>query len=335
MNEILTLDPLQMSPYDETFPAKLLSQAFELRLKEANEVTDKVYKEIRKTHINEFSMLEPREEKMRLVVDASDAFMEDYKNGAVKLAYEKGNLVAQIKNNGKYGKKLPIKEEITKSGPNAMEVGNALQLKALQESIAEVSKQIQAIDESVKEVITGQQNDRLGLYYSGVSLYLEAMSIEDNDMKRELLAQSLKALTDSSFQLMLTLQSDVSYLKNKKYEKDKKNQHNLMNEKINNINQGFMAIHQASILKAGIYCQQGEMKALANVLQQYERFIKGTIVENANMLALCDINDDGTSEGTWKKREQLQFNVSKMVTQLRKPADVLYINSEGDNYESV
>lgn len=121
MNEILTLDPLQMSPYDETFPAKLLSQAFELRLKEANEVTDKVYKEIRKTHINEFSMLEPREEKMRLVVDASDAFMEDYKNGAVKLAYEKGNLVAQIKNNGKYGKKLPIKEEITKSGPNAID----------------------------------------------------------------------------------------------------------------------------------------------------------------------------------------------------------------------
>ena len=335
MNEILNLDPLEMSPYDETFPARLLSEAFELRLKEANEVTTEVYKEIRKSHASEFAMLEPGEEKMKLVVDASDAFMEDYKSGAVKLAYEKGNLVAQVKNNGRYGKKLPIKEEVATVGPSPMEIGNALQLKALQDAIADVSKQIKAIDESVKEVLTGQQNDRLGLYYSGVSLYLEAMSVEDSDFKRELLSQSLKALTDSTFQLMLTLQSDIEYLKRKGYLKDKRNQFNLMNEKVNNINQGFMAVHQASILKAGIYCQQGEMKAVANVLQQYEKFVKGTIVENAYMLSQCDINDNGTEEGTWRKREQLQLNVSKVVSQLRKPAEVLYINCEGDYYESV
>lgn len=55
---------------------------------------------------------------MRLVVDGTDDFIKDYQDGVIKLAKEKGHVVAQIKNDGKYGPKLPIKEETYLDGPN-------------------------------------------------------------------------------------------------------------------------------------------------------------------------------------------------------------------------
>lgn len=135
------------------------------------------------------------------------------------------------------------------------------------------------------------------------------MNVGDIELRKHLVAQSIKALTDASFQLTLSLQTDIRYLKRKEYDLDKKNKFNLINEKISNINQSFSAIHQASILKAGIYCQQGEMKAVANVLQEYSRFIQGTIAGNAYMLSQCDMNDNGKLDGIWRSRAELQLIV--------------------------
>ncbi len=330
MNDLLSNEILELSPYDDDFPTKLLSEAFNLRLEEANQITKKVYDEVKTSPIYSKIMKNSGEEKTRIVVDVSDNFIEDYKNGTIKLANEKGCLVAQVRENGRYGEKLPIKEEKYFNGMSSLDISNALQLKAIQDSIAEISQQIQAIDESVREVLTGQQNDRLGLYYSGVALYRESICVSDEDLKKQMIAQSIKTLTDSSFQLMLTLQSDIKYLKNKEYDANKKNKYNLIIDKMENINRSFSAIHQASILKAGIFCQQGELKAMASVLQEYSRFIEGTIVKNAYMLAQCDLNDTGKSDGVWNKRAQLQLNVSNIVKQLSTSEQVLYIESEGE-----
>ena len=209
---------------------------------------------------------------MRLVVDVSDDFIRDYQEGVVKLANEKGHMVAQIKQNGKYGSKIPIKEEYYTEGPNSLDMQNAIQLQAIQEALIAISDQIQIIDENVKEVLTGQQNDRLGLYYSGVALFIEAYNVKDEEFKKQLIAQSVKALSDSIFQMTLALQVDIAYLARKEYVRNKKSQYDLLCEKMNNINRGFMATHQASIMKAAIYCYQGEVEAMVTVLKEYERF---------------------------------------------------------------
>ncbi len=334
MDDLLSRKILELSPYDEDFPTKLLNEAFNLRIEEANQITKKVYEEIKVSPVYSELIGETGEEKIRLVVDVSDNFIKDYKDGTIKLANEKGCLVAQVRKNGRYGEKLPIKEENYFNGMTMLDISNALQLKAIQDSIAEISQQIQAIDESVREVLTGQQNDRLGLYYSGVALYKEAMSVSDAELRKHIIAQAIKTLTDSTFQLMLTLQSDIKYLKNKEYDANKKNKYNLIVEKMDNINRSFSAIHQASILKAGIFCQQGELRAMASVLQEYSRFIEGTIVRNSYMLAQCDLNDTGKADGIWNKRAQLQLNVSNVVKQLNESEQVLYIESEGKENES-
>ncbi|WP_273477435.1 hypothetical protein [Faecalicoccus acidiformans] len=324
-------DPL----YDDSYPMKLLEQAFEMQVEQAEKATNKLVSDILKSQEFDPHKLSEGKEKMRLVVDGSDDFIKDYQDGVIKLAKEKGHVVAQIKNNGKYGPKLPIKEETYLDGPNSLEIMNACQLKNIADSLQELSNQMLAIDENIKEVLRGQQNDRLGLYYSGVSLYLEANRVSDPAFKIGLISQSLKALSDANYQLVLTMQSDISYLKRKEYESDKRHKFNLMNEKINNINKAFSAIHQATLMKAAIYCQCGEINAMTSVFNEYALFIQNTVVSNAKLLTQCDMNDTGKIDGTWSSRSLLLNKVTGIVEQLNSPGNELYIGVGGKEDESV
>ena len=185
-------DPL----YDDSYPMKLLEQAFEMQVEQAEKATNKLVSDILKSQEFDPRKLSEGKEKMRLVVDGSDDFIKDYQDGVIKLAKEKGHVVAQIKNNGKYGPKLPIKEETYLDGPNSLEIMNACQLKNIADSLQELSNQMLAIDENIKEVLRGQQNDRLGLYYSGVSLYLEANRVSDPAFKIGLILKRIEYESD-------------------------------------------------------------------------------------------------------------------------------------------
>ncbi|MGM9941453.1 MAG: hypothetical protein ACI32N_05625 [Bulleidia sp.] len=335
MQEIEWLESMQLSYDDTSLPEKLLKEAFDYHIHESQLITEKVYRDVVK-HSDLILTPKEGEEKLRLTVDASDEMMQQYQDGAIKLANEKGHLVAQIKENGKYGRKLPIKEETYIDGSTSLEIQNALRLQEIQQSLEKISEQIQAIDMNVKEVLTGQQNDRLGLYYSGVAQFLEAYSIHDQTLQKQMIANALKTLTDSVFQLTLTLQTDILYLARKEYAQNKKYMFNLINEKIDNINQSFLAIHQATVMKSAIYCMQGEIKAMVSVLYEYEKFIEGTIVKNASMISSCDRSEQRKIAGTWKKRAALKLEVAEVVKQLQKPSDVLYIErKEGNSNESI
>ena len=51
------------------------------------------------------------------------------------------------------------------------------------------------------------------------------------------------------------------------------------------------------MLRAGIYCNEGELTAMSTVLKEYSYFIEGTVAKNANLLAQCDKTDTGTEKG--------------------------------------
>ena len=180
-------------------------------------------------------------------------------------------------------------------------------------------------------MVLGQQNDRIGLYYSGVALFIESMNVFDANLKSNLIAQALKSLTEATFQLTLKLQTDLKYLKNKEYDSQKKMRVKLITERVSSIDQSFSVIHQASMLKAGIYCQLGEIQATCAVLEEYSRFINGTIAPNASLLIQGDTRDNGTEKGVWKKRVNLELdvsNVSKLLQNKNKNLEIEMI--EGD-----
>lgn len=327
MNKV---DILEISPYDESFPFQLLNEAFQMKLEESKNVTNQLIEDILKDNKYSVESLHKGEEKIRLVVDESNDFMKDYQNGVIKLAKEKGHVVAQIKENNLYGKKLPIKEERYIDGPTSLELMNACQLQNIAESLQELSIQIEALNENIKEVLRGQQNDRLGLYYSGVALYIEANQVSNDNLRKQLISQSLKSLTDAKYQLILTLQSDINYLARREYESNKKQKFNLLNEKINSINKSFAAIHQSTLMKAGIYCQFGEIQAMTSVFNEYALFIRNTILPNSKLLISCDINDTGKIDGTWKGRTQLLNKVNTIVEQLKISNTEVYIDYKGE-----
>lgn len=323
----------EISPYDATYPIILLFNGLKSRLAQAQIAVKEVYKAVAK----EAPILAQEQQSLkkgyRYVVDATESTLEAIESGKIKLTTEKsGEMFAQIReNNGHYGSKLPIKKELFRKGIDPVQMANALQMKALQEQLQVIADQINMIDHSVRTVLQGQQNDRIGLYYSGMALYLESRNISDNEMKKALMAQSLRALSEATFRLTLTMQSDIRYLTNKEYKSAKGKSVELIDDHMCNMSQSFTFIHQATMLRAGIYCNAGELAAMSTVLDEYSRFIEGTIANNASLLAQCDTTDNGTEEGVWKSRTKLKLDVSDFAKQLNKPEKTVYLAISKEN----
>ncbi len=314
-----------ISPYDVSYPVVLLSNGIKNELERAQVVAQSIYRAV----VREMPTLTQVQQAMnkgcRYVVDASDSTLKAIESGALKLTQENGKTYAQLRVDGKYGSKLPIKKEAFRKGIDPTQMANALQMQALQDQIQDVANQLILIDGSVREVLQGQQNDRIGLYYSGLSLFLESRNVSDAGLKNALQAQALKALAESTFQLKLTMESDIRYIEQKEYDKAKGKRKDLIVEHMNNINQSFAFIHQATMLRAGIYCDIGEHRSMAQVLEEYSHFIETDIAQNAALLSQYDINDDGTPTGLWASRSQLQLDTAELSKALNNPQKTLYL----------
>ena len=315
----------EISPYDVSYPVVLLSNGIKKEFEQAQVVAQNIYRAV----IKEMPILTQVQQAMdkgcRYVVDVSESTLKAIENGTLKLTQENGKTYAQLIENGKYSKKLPIKKEVFRKGIDPTQMANALQMQALQDQIQDIAEQLVLIDGSVREVLQGQQNDRIGLYYSGLSLFLESRNISDIGLKNALQAQALRALAESTFQLRLELETDIRYLERKEYEKVKGKRKDLIVERMSSINQSFAFIHQATMLRAGIYCDIGEQASMARVLEEYSHFIETDISKNAVLLSQCDINDDGTSTGLWAYRSQLKLATRNLNEALNNPQKILYL----------
>lgn len=324
----------EISPYDAAYPIMLLSNGLNKGLAQAQITVKEVYNAVAKEAPLLAQAQQSFKKGYRYVVDATESTINAIDSGKIRLSTDKaGKMFAQTRDaNGHYGSKLPIKKESFRKGIDPVQMANALQMMALQEQIQAIADQIKVIDKRVREVLQGQQNDRIGLYYSGMALYLESTTITDCETKKALMVQSLRALSEATFQLTLTIQSDIQYLVNKEYESEKKGERvELIDNRMCSINQSFAFIHQATMLRAGIYCNQGELAAMSMVLNEYSHFIEGTVANNAALLSQCDTTDNGTEEGVWKSRSRLKLDVSDLVKQLNMPDKIVYLGIIQEN----
>lgn len=319
-----------VSPYDDTYPIKMFSNALKTKLQQAETAIENVYNTVLSEASVGAQIGQSLNKGVRYVVDAADSTVDAIENGKIKLVANKaGELFAQIRGeDGKFGTKLPIKREEFAQGIDPVQMANALQMKALQDQLQGITEQLNIIDQNVREVLQGQQNDRISLYYSGLALYLEALSVTDEEMKKALIAQSLRSLSDAVFQLTLTMKSDIQFLENQKNEKKKAKRSDsaTIYEHITNIHRSFAYIHQAHLLKAGIYCEMAEMPAMLRVLDEYSYYIDNSILKNVDLLVLWDKNDDGTDLGIWKSRSTLRLDVTEISKRINETEKILYLD---------
>lgn len=142
------------------------------------------------------------EKTTRYIVNMSEETKDAIAKELIKLDKGKdGQLYAQLRDaDNHYGKKLSISEELANQGVDPLEAMNALQLKAIQDQLAEMAATIDAISHDVESVLQGQQNDRLGLFYAGKALLLEAQNVQEPVFKQLLSTQTLSTLSEASAQ---------------------------------------------------------------------------------------------------------------------------------------
>lgn len=313
---------------DHSTPTELLLEGIENNYKKAENAAKTIYKQVSKAAPDAAIAHQKNKKAVRYVLDLSEESIKKLETGKIKLTTENGGKTyAQLRQkNGQYGSKVPVKRQVYGANVDPIQVANAMQLKAIQQQVEEMTEQVVALNHSVQDVLQGQQNDRIAQFFSGYSMYMEAREIQNRQFRDMVVAQALKALSESTFQLILELQTDIAYLSEGKYQESKKKRVELIDERMKRIEQSFAYIYQSSMMRAAIYCIEGELPSMAKVLDDYSQFIDNTIAINSQLLIEFDKNDDGTDRGVWKNRAKLKLDVSPIIKQLSEPDKVIYLD---------
>ncbi len=149
----------------------------------------------------------------------------------------------------------------------------------------------------------------------------------------EYMYHDIRALSDGTQQLSITMESDIEFLTTGQYNKLRGKKAETIQSRMDSINKAFSFIHQATLARAAIYCEQDEYLAMANVLDEYSRFIEGTVVENANLLSQCDPTDNGTENGLWHSRAALKLDASELRKTLSSGSEEFYLSIEDGSNE--
>lgn len=103
------------------------------------------------------------------------------------------------------------------------------------------------------------------------------------------------------------------------YDKAKGKRKELIIEHMNNINQSFAFIHQATMLRAGIYCDIGEHGSMARVLEEYSYFIDNDVAKNALLLSQYCFEPSDMELSSKKRIKLYDFKVLEKSSGIIKP----------------
>lgn len=312
MNNLLSRNEeneFQLIPTDEKKEQtnrglQLLQKAVEITTRQKSIIRDTIYSSV------EFSNFVSRIERgQKLVLDIPQEIMEKIQSGEYSVMKTKdgGILKAEIlDSNGKIKQHMDVKWEDFCNIPNPAELINMAQMKNIQGQLQEVVKQLEFIAKAVQNVLIGQQNDRIALYRSGEQLFVEAMATRNKELQEQLLVSALKTLEDARMQMIENIKTEIAAITAYDHSQNilKFMEFQDIQERIERVNASFDVINQTSILKAGIYCNQGETEAMLCSLKQYSDFLSTQIIPNAQMLYMYDSGDLQIEGGKWFERSQ-------------------------------
>lgn len=222
-----------------------------------------------------------------------------------------------------------VSENITPAG-----LASAMQGMAVQQQLRSISEKLQDMSVAMEDVLIGQHNDRLAMFLSGEAIYREALSVTDEDVKKNLATSSIMALTNATASLQASLIHEINTIC-EGYNEEKGRFVGIKSEKLKEkmfiINSSFQAIHKAVTLKAAIYYKEGEYSALTTVLDDYKNFLERTLPdEKAHILYLADPNEK-TFEGVWDiRKNELPSRIEKTRELLVKPQEYVLVMSKGE-----
>lgn len=265
------------------------------------------------------------EEELQYSVVMDDSIKEGLADGSIKLDTSKeGKVFAQVRRNGKFGEKLEIQEELKNEGITDFQMEMAIQSALIQEALLAIVNTLQDIQDSITDIKIGQVNDRIGLYYSGLNMFIEASTVKNENLRHLMLSQALKSLNDSNAQMTQGFRDCIQYLTQKQFNNHKGNRTRLIDEKMAEINYYYQMIHKAQTLKAYIYYENNELDTMALTFKEYGKLIENLVIPNEGLLREYDKTDTYLQNGTWEKRAKNLLDINKLA-ELPAPKSVYYI----------
>lgn len=242
------------------------------------------------------------DEEVRFVVDVPEKVKQALKEGKLKFDRDKeGHLYAQLRKDGKYSKKFPIREETVRD-LDPTEVNAAAQMAVVKAQLEDISRTLRDIGEEVSLISEGQRTDREALCASGENMMLQAAETTNFDFKRLLMAQAVKSLNDGKTQIERDFETHIHALKEGFNGKGHKSRVQKIDEHIDLLHRDFASIYRATSLMAAAYFQVGETGAMLEAVRSYGRFIEQVILSNQALLVSYDKNDTKLVGGIWESR---------------------------------
>lgn len=291
-----------------------LKKTIQTKQTEADSILNKISEIIKAVAIAEETP-QTEKEDMRFVVNMTEDIKTAIKTGKLKLDYNKktGELYAQLRENNRFGKKLSIKEEVVESGIEPSEVASAVQLQMISEQLENLVETLESIGEGVLLILQGQENDRIALYYSGQNLYLESRNIQDEVLKKYIVAQAVQSLSEANAKMVQQVKSDIKFLIEKQHMRQKGKRIKAIDETVRSINKAFEVIYYSAVMKAGIYYENGEIPAMLTVMDEFGKFINQLILPYVPKLIEYDGNVAYFKGSVWEQRVNslLEMNTLK------------------------
>ena len=220
--------------------------------------------------------------------------------GSVKLmTTSDGKLLANLINT-KTGKiisnvkldKISLTPELNKAIIN---YSNQIQL-------AQIAEDIRYVQLAVEEVREGQENDRLAIAYSCKQKLLQAMQIEDHNLKKIALLNLVSSAEDNRNKLMLSQTSNVKLLKEQpkdfwgkflnvcriNYSHGSWDEQSEKSLKIAELRENMNALNLVSLAETLAYQELGEHKAANIALQYFGDYINKTYLSDKAFIERLD-----------------------------------------------
>ncbi|MBQ5318529.1 MAG: hypothetical protein J6K17_05505 [Oscillospiraceae bacterium] len=196
------------------------------------------------------------------------------------------------------------------------ELADGINNYVINKQLAEISKKLDEINETLGKVEAGQRNDRIGLVCSAENIFRQALSVNDSELQRHLMATAIQTANNGRAQLMETMKYDIKYLSEKTaaplstiFSSQKTTA-----ETVKNIRTAFMYINEATSICAQGYMAFGEKDAMLQSITEYKDFINSNIIKNKAYEMLQEYDDSISDNNFWIDKPRIVYNELNKLT---------------------
>lgn len=230
-----------------------------------------------------------------------------------------------VNSKGKIKEIASLRWDTVFQGIDVSKLLSSMQGIMIQRNLIEITNHLEYMSKSLEDILIGQYNDRLAMFYAGEAIYREALATSDIERKRLLSSAAIVSLTNSIATLQTSLEYEIKGVC-EKYNGEKKKFIKISSEELKSkmylINSSFQAIHKAISLKTAIYYEEGEYAALTTALSAYKAFLERSLNDRRVQILYQADPTDKCIDGIWASRKKdLPESIEKVKKLLSEPTE--------------